>query len=192
MPSRFGEKIDQCRLSSRPRPPARDGDEGEKARASRRPRSGSGVSQAGFKRIQEAFRSLKRDRPKPSPFVRPLPRRSHGSHLARTMNTPLRADLQPTKPHAGRRSHAPGSGPTVDLFGRKLRLPRSRPLRIALGVALCIGGVLGFLPILGFWMIPLGLIVLSVDIAPVRRFRRRLAVRWENRRRRKREARSGG
>ncbi|SMD06967.1 hypothetical protein SAMN06297251_12347 [Fulvimarina manganoxydans] len=73
-----------------------------------------------------------------------------------------------------------------------MRLPRSRPLRIALGVALCIGGILGFLPVLGFWMIPLGLIVLSVDVAPVRRFRRRLAVRWENRRRRWKGARSDG
>ena len=36
------------------------------------------------------------------------------------------------------------------------------PRRIA-GVLLIFGGLLGFFPILGFWMIPLGLLVLSVD-----------------------------
>jgi len=35
--------------------------------------------------------------------------------------------------------------------------------RLALGILLLIGGILGALPILGFWMIPLGLLVLSVD-----------------------------
>jgi hypothetical protein len=32
--------------------------------------------------------------------------------------------------------------------------------------------------VLGFWMIPLGLLVLSVDIPIVRRWRRQLAVWW--------------
>jgi len=36
------------------------------------------------------------------------------------------------------------------------------PRRLA-GVLLIFGGILGFFPILGFWMIPLGLLVLSVD-----------------------------
>ena len=54
-------------------------------------------------------------------------------------------------------------------------------MRLFIGVALIFGGVLGFLPILGFWMIPLGLMILSVDYAPVRRFRRRMEtviLRW--------------
>ena len=72
-----------------------------------------------------------------------------------------------------------------------LKLPRSRLLRIVLGVALVIGGILGFLPILGFWMIPLGLVVLSVDIAWVRRRRRRLVVWWGRRRRARRNPPSG-
>ena len=38
------------------------------------------------------------------------------------------------------------------------------------------GGVVGFLPVVGFWMIPAGLIVLSVDSAPIRRFRRKSTV----------------
>ena len=38
-------------------------------------------------------------------------------------------------------------------------------------------GLLGFLPIVGFWMVPLGLVVLSVDFPPVRRFRRNATVK---------------
>jgi hypothetical protein len=71
-------------------------------------------------------------------------------------------------------------------FGRfSIPIPASRPMRIGLGITLCIGGLLGFLPILGFWMIPLGLLVLSIDLAPVRRFRRRLEVRWGRRKQKK-------
>lgn len=33
--------------------------------------------------------------------------------------------------------------------------------RIVLGILLLFGGILGALPILGFWMIPLGLLILS-------------------------------
>ena len=64
-------------------------------------------------------------------------------------------------------------------------MPESRPLRITLGVALVIGGIFGFLPILGFWMVPLGLYVLSRDFASVRRFRRRATLKlgrwWQGR-----------
>ena len=56
------------------------------------------------------------------------------------------------------------------------RVPSYRPARITLGVALVIGGLAGFLPVLGFWMIPLGVVVLSVDFPVVRRGRRRFAV----------------
>lgn len=62
-------------------------------------------------------------------------------------------------------------------FHRK-HIPRNRLARMIIGSLLLIGGMLGFLPVVGFWMIPLGLIVLSVDFPMVRRFRRRLAVRW--------------
>jgi hypothetical protein len=57
-------------------------------------------------------------------------------------------------------------------------MPGSHRQRLVLGVCLVVGGVFGFLPILGFWMIPLGLVVLSVDSPRVRRGRRRLEVRW--------------
>jgi hypothetical protein len=51
-------------------------------------------------------------------------------------------------------------------------------IRRSIAIALMAGGVLGFLPILGFWMFPLGLLILSDDVPWVRRHRRRLAVWW--------------
>ena len=51
-------------------------------------------------------------------------------------------------------------------------------MRRTVGATLIIGGILGFLPILGFWMFPLGLLVLSDDIPWVRRQR---AVGWKYR-----------
>ena len=42
------------------------------------------------------------------------------------------------------------------------RLPPG--VRSVVGVGLIAGGVLGFLPILGFWMIPLGVGVISLDV----------------------------
>ncbi|WP_340689126.1 hypothetical protein [Salipiger bermudensis] len=42
-------------------------------------------------------------------------------------------------------------------------------LRLVLGLLLIIGGILGFLPILGFWMIPLGFAVAMLDLVPLYR-----------------------
>jgi len=44
----------------------------------------------------------------------------------------------------------------------KERLPRG--IRSLVGVLLMIGGVFGFLPVLGFWMFPLGLAFIALDI----------------------------
>lgn len=41
-------------------------------------------------------------------------------------------------------------------------------LRIPVAWALILGGMLGFLPILGFWMLPLGAILLALDIKRLR------------------------
>ncbi len=71
---------------------------------------------------------------------------------------------------------------SIRVAGHQVRLPRSRRWRIGLGSALVVGGILGFLPILGFWMLPLGLFVLSIDLPIVRRRRRRLNVWWGRRR----------
>tara|TARA_R110002020_G_scaffold34066_7_gene103434 strand:- start:18508 stop:18906 length:399 start_codon:yes stop_codon:yes gene_type:complete len=76
--------------------------------------------------------------------------------------------------HAGRGEIRIGS--------RFFALPRRARTRIALGAGLVVGGVLGFLPVLGFWMIPLGLLVLSRDLPTARRWRRSLVVRMERRR----------
>ncbi|MCX7303310.1 MAG: hypothetical protein NTV73_03070 [Hyphomicrobiales bacterium] len=73
----------------------------------------------------------------------------------------------------------------IHVFGRTLALPDSKPLRMTIGGALVVFGFLGFLPVLGFWMIPLGLMVLSHDLSWARRGRRRLDVWWEKRRRRR-------
>ena len=72
----------------------------------------------------------------------------------------------------------------IAVLGKEFTLPRSRRARIAIGVGLIVLGCLGFLPVLGFWMIPLGLLVLSYEFATVRRWRRRAAVWWERRKRR--------
>jgi hypothetical protein len=60
-------------------------------------------------------------------------------------------------------------------------VPGSRLWRVVLGVGLVLGGMVGFLPILGFWMIPLGFLVLSIDLPIVRRQRRRVEVWWGRR-----------
>ncbi len=56
------------------------------------------------------------------------------------------------------------------------RLPEHRLARIAIGVLLVILGFFGFLPVLGFWMIPLGLAIISYEVPFVRRLRRRFIV----------------
>lgn len=50
-------------------------------------------------------------------------------------------------------------------------------LRSLLGVLLIAGGILGFLPVLGFWMIPLGVAVILLDVAVIRRWMRMRARR---------------
>ncbi len=43
------------------------------------------------------------------------------------------------------------------------------PIRAIVGLLLILGGILWFLPILGLWMIPLGLLVLALDFPLARR-----------------------
>jgi hypothetical protein len=49
-------------------------------------------------------------------------------------------------------------------FLRWLKSPSSRWVRIPVALLLIAGGIVGFLPILGFWMIPLGLLFLAQDV----------------------------
>lgn len=67
---------------------------------------------------------------------------------------------------------------------RTFHAPRSRPIRIITGLVLILCGFFGFLPIIGFWMIPLGILVLSMDVPLIRRGRRRFEV-WLGRKRQK-------
>lgn len=41
-------------------------------------------------------------------------------------------------------------------------------VRTFVGILLIAGGFLGFLPVLGFWMLPLGIMVTALDIPPLR------------------------
>jgi hypothetical protein len=50
-----------------------------------------------------------------------------------------------------------------------VRQPHMLLVRIPLALLLILGGVFSFLPVLGLWMLPLGLLVLAVDIPPLRR-----------------------
>ena len=59
---------------------------------------------------------------------------------------------------------------------RWLRHPDSRLIRIPAGLALIIGGVFSFLPILGAWMLPLGLMLLAADIPFLQRPMARFAT----------------
>jgi len=64
-------------------------------------------------------------------------------------------------------------------------MPATRIGRIVVGILCIIGGFLGFLPVVGFWMIPVGFLILSVDFPSVRRWRRNQEVkigRWWQRR----------
>jgi len=72
---------------------------------------------------------------------------------------------------------------TIRVLNWHLPVPATRAGRIGLGSALVVGGALGFLPVVGFWMLPLGLLVLAQDVPRIRRWRRNLIVRWERRRR---------
>jgi hypothetical protein len=49
-----------------------------------------------------------------------------------------------------------------------LRRPASQVVRVPIGVLLIFGGIFSFLPVLGIWMLPLGLLLLALDIAFLR------------------------
>lgn len=60
----------------------------------------------------------------------------------------------------------------ISVLGRWVRWADAkvpRGLRSFLGLILIVAGIFGFLPILGFWMIPLGAALIALDIPPLRR-----------------------
>ena len=70
---------------------------------------------------------------------------------------------------------------------RRLRHPDARWIRIPVGLLSVVGGIFSFLPVLGIWMLPLGLLLLAYDIPflrkPVGRFTIWAAWRWARLRR---------
>ena len=46
----------------------------------------------------------------------------------------------------------------------RIRRPEARWIRIPLGVFFVLGGIFSFLPVLGIWMLPLGLLLLALDL----------------------------
>ena len=65
-------------------------------------------------------------------------------------------------------------------FLRWLRTPSSRWVRVPLALLLIVGGVVGFLPVLGFWMIPLGLLLLAQDVRSLTWLERKW-INWRGR-----------
>ena len=75
---------------------------------------------------------------------------------------------------------------TIRVLNWRLPVPHTRAGRIALGSALVAGGLVGFLPVVGFWMLPVGMIVLAQDIPRVRRWRRKAILLWGSRKEKRR------
>ena len=58
-----------------------------------------------------------------------------------------------------------------------LRHPRRRWLRLIVAMLLIVGGILSILPLLGLWMLPLGLALMSDDVPGIKPWLERSA-RW--------------
>ncbi len=48
--------------------------------------------------------------------------------------------------------------------------PSGMFVRLPLGLLLIVGGFLSILPVLGLWMLPLGILLIAIDFPPVRRW----------------------
>ncbi|MBE7637612.1 hypothetical protein GUA87_12220 [Sneathiella sp. P13V-1] len=68
----------------------------------------------------------------------------------------------------------------------KIKIPAKKWQRTLLGWALIFGGIFWFLPVVGFWMLPLGIMVLAIDSAFFRRLRRKMEVWWGRKRQKSR------
>ena len=76
------------------------------------------------------------------------------------------------------------------------RSPKARLVRLPVGLLLICGGLLSILPILGLWMLPLGLLLIAIDFPPLQTPVAWVIIKgqrwWELRRRRKRAAMTTG
>lgn len=79
--------------------------------------------------------------------------------------------------------------PSVALLFAMLRTRRAMLIRLPLAILLILGGIFSILPVLGIWMLPLGLLLLAVDLPALRGPLSALIVRfrrwWANRRKRR-------
>jgi hypothetical protein len=78
----------------------------------------------------------------------------------------------------------------------RVRRPEARWIRIPLGILLVFGGIFSFLPVLGIWMLPLGLLLLALDLiflqGPVNASILRGSRMWTNWRRSRRDKKQPG
>ncbi len=81
-----------------------------------------------------------------------------------------------------------GRNARLDRFLDWIEDERTRIYRVPLAILLMLGGILSFLPILGLWMMPLGILLLALDLpilrGPVTRvtiYLRRRMGRWLHR-----------
>jgi len=85
--------------------------------------------------------------------------------------------------------------PATSGFLSWIRRPAARLVRIPLGILLILGGVFSFLPVLGVWMLPLGLFLIAIDLpflqGPINRISFWAERKWTNWQR-ARKAKKGG
>lgn len=74
------------------------------------------------------------------------------------------AEQKPTEPRYGFVKRFLG-------FARNRIPPGARTL---IGILLVVGGIFGFLPVLGFWMIPLGIVLIGMDMGAIWRVLRKI------------------
>jgi hypothetical protein len=97
-----------------------------------------------------------------SPCSNEVRRHMHVMSTDLTMSTP-QARLDRQFDRIGRQF------PATAGFLKWLRRPNMALIRVPVGFLLILGGVFSFLPILGAWMLPLGLLVLAIDIPPLKK-----------------------
>ncbi|HVL20537.1 MAG TPA: tryptophan synthase subunit beta [Amaricoccus sp.] len=81
------------------------------------------------------------------------------------------------------------AAPVVRPLTERLLRDGTRLIRLPVALLLLLGGFFSFLPVLGLWMLPLGVMLLAVDVPLIRptvsasfiRTRRRLSVFWRQR-----------
>ncbi len=85
--------------------------------------------------------------------------------------------------------------PATNGFLSWIRRPSSRLVRIPLGVLLILGGIFSFLPVLGAWMLPLGLFLIAIDLpflqGPLNRLSFWVQRKWTGWRRSRRNGKDG-